>query len=81
VRPLLRGFGPSRVTVGEAQSDQFAALAQDVIDLADALRIYRFGVVGQDWGSPAGHAAAVLAPERVTWLVALACLFAERTRE
>jgi pimeloyl-ACP methyl ester carboxylesterase len=72
VRPFLRGFGPSRVTVSEAQSGQVAALAQDVIDLADALGIYRFAVVGQDWGSRAGHAAAVLAPKRVTWLVALA---------
>ena len=36
LRPFLRGFGPSRVTVSEAKSGQFAALAQDVIDLADA---------------------------------------------
>src|SRR5580700_5110083 len=72
VRPFQRGFGPSRVTALAAHSGQVAALGQDVLDLADELGIDRFVLVGQDWGSRAAHAVAVLAPERVTGLVVLA---------
>jgi pimeloyl-ACP methyl ester carboxylesterase len=72
IRPFQRGFGPSRVTAIAAHSGQVAALAQDVLDLADELGIDRFAIVGQDWGSRAAHAVAVLAPERVTQLLVLA---------
>jgi pimeloyl-ACP methyl ester carboxylesterase len=72
IRPFQRGFGPSRVTAIAANSGQVAALAQDVLDLADGLGIDRFILVGQDWGSRAAHAAAILAPERVTRLMVLA---------
>ena len=72
VRPFQRGFGPSRVTAIAAVSGEVAALAQDVLDLADALGIDRFGLVGQDWGSRAAHAVAILAPERVSELLVLA---------
>jgi pimeloyl-ACP methyl ester carboxylesterase len=72
VRPFQRGFGPSRVTSIAAHSGQVAALAQDVLDLADELKIDRFALVGQDWGSRAAHAVAILAPERVTRLLVLA---------
>ena len=72
LRPFQRGCGPSRVTAIAAISGEVAALAQDVLDLADALGIERFGLVGQDWGSRAAHAVAILAPERVTELLVLA---------
>jgi pimeloyl-ACP methyl ester carboxylesterase len=72
VRPFQRGFGPSLITAIAAHSGQVAALAQDVLDLADALEIDRFALVGQDWGSRAAHAVAILAPERVTGLLVLA---------
>jgi pimeloyl-ACP methyl ester carboxylesterase len=72
VRPFQRAFGPSRVTAPAARSGQVAALGQDVLDLADELGIERFVLVGQDWGSRAAHAVAVLAPERVTGLVVMA---------
>jgi pimeloyl-ACP methyl ester carboxylesterase len=72
IRPFQRGFGPSQVTAIAAHSGQVAALAQDVLDLADALGIARFTLVGQDWGRRAAHAVAVLAPERVTGLLVLA---------
>jgi pimeloyl-ACP methyl ester carboxylesterase len=72
IRPFQRGFGPSRVTAIEAHSGEVAALAQDVLDLADELGIDRFSLVGQDWGSRAAHAVAILAPERVTQLLVLA---------
>jgi pimeloyl-ACP methyl ester carboxylesterase len=49
ITPYLRGFGPILITAPEAVSGQLAALGQDVLDLADALRIERFVIVGQDW--------------------------------
>lgn len=75
IRPYLRGFGPTRVHEPAARNGQLAALGQDVLDLADALRINRFYIVGHDWGSRAGHAAAILAPDRVSGLVAVASPF------
>ncbi len=78
LRPFQRGYGPSRVLVPEARTGQVAALAQDVLDFADALGLRRFVLVGHDWGSRAGHAAAVLAgPSRITALVTLASPYGE----
>jgi pimeloyl-ACP methyl ester carboxylesterase len=42
-----------------------AAIGQDVIDFADALKLPRFAVVGFDWGGRAACVAAALHPERV----------------
>src|ERR671938_1336344 len=42
-----------------------AAIGQDLIDLADALKIQRFAVAGYDWGGRAAAIAAALHPERV----------------
>jgi pimeloyl-ACP methyl ester carboxylesterase len=75
IRPYLRGFGSTQVHQSAAQTGQAAALGQDVIDLADDLGIARFSIVGHDWGSRAGHAAAILVPERVSHLVAIASPF------
>jgi pimeloyl-ACP methyl ester carboxylesterase len=75
IRPYLRGFGPTQVHQPAARNGQLAALGQDVIDLADALGINQFYIVGHDWGSRAGHAAAILAPDRVSGLVAVASPF------
>jgi pimeloyl-ACP methyl ester carboxylesterase len=44
---------------------QQAAIGQDVIDFADALRLPRFAVAGYDWGGRAAAIAAALHPERV----------------
>ena len=44
VRPFQRGFGPSRVTAVAAHSGQVAALAQDVLDLADNDKLYPAGL-------------------------------------
>ena len=75
IRPYLRGFGPTQIHQPAARTGQAAALGQDVIDLADALGISRFDLVGHDWGSRAGHAAAILAPDRISHLVAVASPF------
>jgi pimeloyl-ACP methyl ester carboxylesterase len=45
-----------------AAGGQIAALAQDVLDLADALGLDRFVLAGHDWGSRAAQGVAVLAP-------------------
>jgi pimeloyl-ACP methyl ester carboxylesterase len=75
IRPFLRGFGPTEVNEPGARSGEAAALGQDLLDLADALEISVLKVVGHDWGSRAGHAAAILAPHRISSLLAIASPF------
>ena len=71
-RPAI---APSRSTCA-ATADRFldpaaprtaeqAAIGQDVIDFADALRLPRFAVSGYDWGGRASCIAAALHPDRV----------------
>jgi len=69
----LRGCSPTRFL--SQDTPRFAAgvaLAQDAIDLADALNIDRFAVIGHDWGARAAYTMAALFPERLTALAALA---------
>ena len=42
-----------------------AAIGQDVIDFADALKLQQFAVVGYDWGGRAAAIAAALNRDRV----------------
>jgi len=64
--PYLRGFGPTRFRDPAApRMAEQAAIGQDVIDLADALKIPRFAVAGYDWGGRAACIAAALHPDRV----------------
>jgi pimeloyl-ACP methyl ester carboxylesterase len=70
--PYLRGYGPTRFRSADSmRSGQLAALGQDVLDLADALGLGRFALIGHDWGARAAYIAAAVAPERVTQCVAL----------
>lgn len=70
VAPFQRGYFPtSPAPNGVYQS---AALAQDVIALIDALAYERAAIIGHDWGALAGYGAAILAPERLSRLVAIA---------
>lgn len=70
--PWLRGFGPTRFRDPAAmRSGQLAALGRDLLDLADALGIDRFAVIGHDWGARAAYIAACLAPERLVGCAAL----------
>ena len=75
IRPFLRGFGPTQVNDPDARSGEPAALGQDLLDLANALEISVLKVIGHDWGSRAGHAAAILAPHRISSLLAIASPF------
>lgn len=70
--PYLRGLPPTRF-LSEA-TPRFAAavaLAQDAIDLADALGLNRFAVVGHDWGARAAYTIAALFPQRLSAVAAL----------
>jgi pimeloyl-ACP methyl ester carboxylesterase len=69
--PHLRGFGNTRVDHPDALSGQTAALAQDVLDFADALAVDRFVLVAHDWGARTAYSVAVLAPKRLVGLVTL----------
>ena len=64
--PYLRGYGPTRFRdPAVPRTAEQAAIAQDLIDFADALSIERFAVVGYDWGGRAACIAAVLNPDRI----------------
>ena len=68
--PYLRGYGPTRFRSAETlRSGQQGALAADLRDLLDALRIERAALMGFDWGGRAACIAAALWPERVMCLV------------
>jgi pimeloyl-ACP methyl ester carboxylesterase len=64
--PYLRGYGPTRFRHADApRMAQQAAIGQDLIDFADALRLSRFAVAGYDWGGRAACIAAAVHPDRV----------------
>ena len=74
--PFLRGYGPSRFRnpwLGRRprRTGQEAAYAQDLIDLADHLRLRSFHFVGHDWGARAGYVLAAVFPRRLRSLVAI----------
>jgi pimeloyl-ACP methyl ester carboxylesterase len=64
--PYLRGYGPTRFLDAAApRMAEQAAIGQDLIDFADALRLTRFAVGGFDWGNRAACIAAALHPDRI----------------
>lgn len=68
--PYLRGYGPTRFNTPDTlRSGQQAALAQDLLDLMDALGIEQATLCGYDWGGRAACIVAALFPERVRGLV------------
>ena len=76
IRPYLRGFGPTRFQSADApRTGHGPALAQDIVDLADALGLDRFAIVGHDWGARAAYTVAALFPQRVTAIAALALAY------
>jgi pimeloyl-ACP methyl ester carboxylesterase len=73
IAPWLRGFGPTRFRDAVTPRDgSAAALARDALDLADALGIARFAVLGHDWGGRTAYALSAIAPERIAASVVLA---------
>lgn len=72
IAPFLRGFGETRfISADTMRNGQPAALAQDAIDLMDALKIDRAVIGGFDWGGRTADILAALWPERVKGLVAV----------
>jgi pimeloyl-ACP methyl ester carboxylesterase len=64
--PYLRGYGPTEFKDRSApRMAEQAAIGQDVIDFANALRLPQFAVAGYDWGGRAAAIAAALHPDRV----------------
>ena len=69
--PYLRGYGPTRfIDPAAPRMAEQAAIAQDVVDFADALGLERFALAGFDWGNRAACITAILHPERVRAQVA-----------
>jgi pimeloyl-ACP methyl ester carboxylesterase len=79
ITPYLRGFGLTRFLAKDSIRDgRGVALAQDVIDLADALGISTFSVAGHNWGGRAAYLLAALFPSRVTKIAAISLAFQPR---
>ncbi len=70
--PYFRGYGGTRfLSAKTARNGQQAALAQDIIDLMDALKIKKAVVAGYDWGARTAGILAALWPERVKALISV----------
>ncbi|MGI4829026.1 MAG: alpha/beta fold hydrolase [Janthinobacterium lividum] len=69
--PSMRGYGLTKITKENLISGEEAALANDVLVLANALGLGKFLIIGHDWGARAGFDTCVLAPERVIGHLAL----------
>ena len=72
VVPYLRGYGTTRFRSPETmRNGQQAALAVDVIDLMDSLRIESAVVAGFDWGARSANVVAALWPQRCKAIVSV----------
>jgi pimeloyl-ACP methyl ester carboxylesterase len=72
VVPWLRGFGPTSFLSSDTmRSGEMVAMAQDALDLADALKLKTFAVVGHDWGARIAYVLASVYPERITRICAM----------
>ena len=70
--PYARGYGPTRfLSSTTVRNGEQAALAHDVIDLMDALRIQTAVLGGYDWGGRSANIVAALWPERCKGLVSV----------
>ena len=70
--PYLRGYGPTSFRSTESpRMAQQAAIAQDVVDFAEALEIGQFALSGFDWGNRAACITSILHPHLVKAQVAI----------
>jgi pimeloyl-ACP methyl ester carboxylesterase len=70
--PYLRGYGPTSFRDPQApRTAEQAAIAQDVVDFAEALKLSECALAGFDWGNRAACIAAILRPEMVKALLAI----------
>ena len=70
--PYLRGYGTTRfLSDGTFRNGQPAAVAVDILDLMDALKIEKAVLAGFDWGARTADIIAALRPERCKALVSV----------
>lgn len=70
--PYARGYGDTRFLSDKTlRNGQPAALASDVIDFMDALKIKQAVLGGYDWGARSADIVSALWPERVKALVSV----------
>ena len=70
--PYLRGYGTTRFRDPDVpRMAEQAAIAQDVVDFADALDLEQFATAGFDWGNRAACITSILHPQRVRAQVAI----------
>jgi pimeloyl-ACP methyl ester carboxylesterase len=70
--PYLRGYGTTRfLSRDTVRNGQQAAVAVDMIDLMDALKIKKAIVAGYDWGARTADIMAALWPDRCKALVSV----------
>jgi pimeloyl-ACP methyl ester carboxylesterase len=70
--PFVRGCGTTQFLSAETfRNGQPAAVAQDVIDLMDALKIEKAVVGGFDWGGRSANIVAALWPQRFKAMVSV----------
>ena len=76
VAPDFRGFGDSQKTSSTPARDATPdALATDILALADALGLERFGLVAHDVGAFVAQVIARRAPERIAGLFFFNCAY------
>ncbi|MBV9556591.1 MAG: alpha/beta fold hydrolase, partial [Pseudolabrys sp.] len=72
ITPYLRGFGETSFRSPDTvRSGEMVAMAQDALDLMDALNIGKCAVVGHDWGARIAYVLAACFPDRVTKISAM----------
>jgi pimeloyl-ACP methyl ester carboxylesterase len=70
--PYLRGHGTTTFLSADTfRNGQQAAVAQDIIDLMDALKIEKAILAGYDWGARTACVIAALWPERCQGIVSV----------
>ena len=70
--PYVRGYGSTRfLSAATLRNGQPSALAQDAIDLMDALKIQKAVLAGFDWGGRSADIVAALWPQRCKALVSV----------
>jgi pimeloyl-ACP methyl ester carboxylesterase len=70
--PHLRGYGTTRfLSDATVRNGQPAALAVDITDLMDALKIQKATLAGFDWGARTANIIAALWPERCKGIVSV----------
>jgi len=70
--PYVRGYGPTRFLSGDApRYGHPSAVAQDLIDLMDGLKIEKATLAGFDWGARTANIVAAIFPQRCNAMVSV----------